>query len=113
MTPLVPRPDAAAALAPGTDPQPGRTAARIREQAREFEALFLGFLIKTMRRTVPEGPAPALGGGNRAYKDLLDEELARAVAKGRGIGLADILVRDLTRKNSSSLGPEGPMANRQ
>jgi Rod binding domain-containing protein len=43
---------------------------------------------------------------------MMDEELARTLAKGRGVGLADILVRDLTRKNPSSLPSERPMANR-
>ena len=110
MTPLVREPVSATAGAPI---QPDRTMARIRESAREFESVFLSFLLKTMRRTVPEGRTPALGGGNRVYQEMMDEELARTVAKGRGIGLADILVRDLTRKNSSSLPPERPMANRQ
>lgn len=101
------------ALTKTPEAQADRDAAKIRQQAREFESVFLTFLLKTMRRSVPESPTPAFGGGNRAYKDLLDEELARSVAKGRGIGLADLLVKDLTRKNSSSLGPERPMANRQ
>jgi flagellar protein FlgJ len=74
--------------------------AKIRESALEFESVFLSFLIKTMRRTVPEGRTPALGGGNRVYQEMMDEELARTLAKGRGVGLADILVRDLTRKNT-------------
>ena len=96
----------------GAGAQPDRTATKIRESAQEFESVFLSFLLKTMRRTVPEGGTPGLGGGNRVYRDMMDEELARTVAKGRGVGLADILVRDLTRKKTSSLPSELPMANR-
>jgi flagellar protein FlgJ len=104
--------EAVSGTAAGAGSQPDRTMARIRESAREFESVFLSFLLKTMRRTVPEGGTPALGGGNRVYRDMMDEELARAVAKGRGVGLADILVRDLTRRNPSSLPSERPMTNR-
>ena len=104
--------EAVSGTAAGTRTEPDRTMAKIRESAREFESVFLSFLIKTMRRTVPEGQTPALGGGNRVYQEMMDEELARTLAKGRGVGLADILVRDLTRKNPSSLPSERPMANR-
>jgi flagellar protein FlgJ len=117
MDPLtLPARDVVSKAVAGAGTPPDRTGARIRESAREFESVFLSLLLRTMRRTVPDGGNPALGGGNRVYQEMMDEELARTMAKGRGVGLADILVRDLTRnltrKNPSSLPSELPMANR-
>lgn len=105
MEPVVP---AAGSPAPG----PGELA-RLRQAARDFEAIFLQQLVAGLRRAaVPGGAAPA-SAAQRLYGDLMDAELARAVARSGGVGLADVLVRDLlarsSAKKSSSPDRPGPM----
>jgi Rod binding domain-containing protein len=39
------------------------------------------------------------------YTSMMDEELARNVAKGSGIGLADVLFRQFTEKSSKVIAP--------
>jgi flagellar protein FlgJ len=104
----VTRPGAPAASA---GPTPAE-AARIRGAARDFEAIFIGQMLQTMRRSpLARGP---LTGGNDLYRGMMDDELAKSMARGGGLGLADLIARHLTRltpqkKVSSPSGP-GPMS---
>jgi flagellar protein FlgJ len=99
---------------PTASPAPAMSRAeerRLRESAREIEAVFVQQLLKTMRQASPGGPLS--GTGQRVYQDMMDQELGRAIAKGGGLGLADMLVRDILRrqgaeKNPSSEAPQVP-----
>ncbi|HEU4618971.1 MAG TPA: flagellar assembly peptidoglycan hydrolase FlgJ [Gammaproteobacteria bacterium] len=67
-----------------------------RAVAQQFEALFLGVLLKQMRQT-----ATAFGGGlfddeRRAeYQSMLDQQLALSLSRAHGVGIADSLMRFL------------------
>ena len=67
-----------------------------RAVAKQFEALFLGMMMRQMRQ------ASSVIDGGLIDKDrielqqgLFDEEIALSLAQGRGIGLADALLRQL------------------
>jgi len=78
----------------------------LKEAARQFEALLLDQLVKSMRTAVP---ANSLfdGEGMRVYNDLLDHEFASKLAAQGGLGFADMLVRQLSQARSSH-GQENP-----
>ncbi|MEO1767577.1 flagellar assembly peptidoglycan hydrolase FlgJ [Thiobacter aerophilum] len=60
--------------------------------AREFEGLFLGILLKSMRATAPQG-GPFDSDTTRLYRELADQQLAHSLAtSGRGMGIADMLL---------------------
>lgn len=62
--------------------------------AREFESVMIDQMLKTMRETVkPEG----IDGGSTMgmYQDMMDEQMARVMAHGQGIGLSAPLERQL------------------
>lgn len=63
---------------------------RLEGVCREFEAIFLQELLKVMRRTVVESQ----GTSKAIYQGLMDQELARLMAK-RGIGLAELMLQRL------------------
>lgn len=65
--------------------------------AREFEAMFIALMLKSMRSTA--GGESATGGGRAedTYRSLLDQEYAMAAAQGGGIGLARSIERELAR----------------
>jgi flagellar protein FlgJ len=67
----------------------------IREVAGQFEALFLQTLMKNMRGA--ELAEPLFGDSEQhdMYQDMMDQQLSVEMASGRGIGLADMLVRQL------------------
>ncbi len=87
---------------PGTqaialEPSSATPRARIEKAAQELEAQFAQMLIKSMRSASPGDP---LMGGNNTYRDMYDQQLSRELTKGRGLGLAPMIVRQLERSNA-------------
>jgi len=80
----------------------------IREVARQFESLFARMMIKSMRDAI--GKDPIFGGSqSEMYQGLFDDQLSMELTKGRGLGLADMLVRQLQqRAGSGSTGSGNP-----
>ncbi|HEX6993031.1 MAG TPA: flagellar assembly peptidoglycan hydrolase FlgJ [Gammaproteobacteria bacterium] len=66
-----------------------------RAVAQQFESLFLGLVLKEMRAAGTVGGGLFDGDGVRFYQDLYDRQLALALARGPGIGLADAIYREL------------------
>jgi len=67
--------------------------------AQDFESFFLYMLLKEMRKTVNESPLFHGGRAEEIFRDMLDEELSKDMAKtsGKGIGIASILYEQLSR----------------
>ena len=63
---------------------------------RDFEALFLGYMMKEMRKTVPEDGLFSGGRAEEMYTSMLDNETAKSITKHNGLGLAPMLYRQLT-----------------
>jgi flagellar protein FlgJ len=79
----------------------------LRVVARQFEAIFIQQMLKTMRdASLSDG----LFDSNNSdfYVDMLDKQMSLNLSDGKGIGLADIIVQQL----SSQLGIK-PEDNRQ
>jgi Rod binding domain-containing protein len=70
--------------------------AKLKSSAQEFEALFLGYMLNVMRSTIEESDLTEKGLGQSTYTELFDQEVARSLAKRRALGIADLLVRNLT-----------------
>lgn len=70
----------------------------LREVCQEFESVLIAHLLKTMRKTVPKADViPHESLCEDIYRSMMDEALANAVARGSGVGLAEILYRQLSR----------------
>ena len=72
-------------------------AQKLREACEGFEAMFLSMMYKQMRATVPE--TDLFGKKSNAIKifeDMRDTELMNAAAKSGGIGLADMMYKQLS-----------------
>lgn len=78
-----------------------------RQQAKkvsqDFEALFVGMMMKSMRATVGKDKLTGGGHGEEAYMSMLDQEYASASAKGGGLGLARIIEKDIIRQESRTV----------
>jgi len=68
----------------------------IKDAAKQFEALFMQMLLKSMRDTLPQGSDPLASDAQKTYTGMLDQQLAQTMA-GRGIGLADMMVQQLSK----------------
>jgi flagellar protein FlgJ len=66
----------------------------LREAAQQFESLFTGMVLKSMRQA---NFGDSLFGSDQEdmYQDMYDDQIASEISKGRGLGLADRLVQQL------------------
>lgn len=70
---------------------------QIRKVARDFEAMFVAMMLKSMRETVGKDTLTGGGKGEETFRSLLDQEYANAAVQGGGIGLAKTIERELSR----------------
>jgi len=74
----------------------------LRQAASQFEALLMQMMLKSMREAA-ESAASSDGNDTKLYKSMLDQQLTVAMSK-RGIGLAEVMVRQLSRGGMSAGG---------
>jgi flagellar protein FlgJ len=66
----------------------------LKEVAQQFEALFIGMMLKSARAATP-GDGLTDGAGVRQYLDLMDQQVAMEMARRGGLGFADLIVNDI------------------
>lgn len=69
--------------------------AAIRKTAVEFQSLFVEMMLKSMRETVNKDKLTGGGQGEEVYGSLLDREYASAISRRGGLGLAEMIERQL------------------
>ncbi|MGE4407983.1 flagellar assembly peptidoglycan hydrolase FlgJ [Pseudomonas sp.] len=76
----------------------------VRKVAQEFESLFLNEMLKSMRSAteVLAKDNPLNSQASKQYQDMYDQQLSVSLSKeGGGIGLADVLVRQLSKQTEA------------
>ncbi|HUL45735.1 MAG TPA: glucosaminidase domain-containing protein [Steroidobacteraceae bacterium] len=74
--------------------------AAVRQVAQQFESLFARMMIKSMRDAI--GKDPIFGSDQaQTYQGMYDDQLSLELTKGKGLGLADMLVRQLQQAGAS------------
>jgi flagellar protein FlgJ len=66
--------------------------------ATQFESMFVNMMMKSMRDATPQD-GPMDSQETRTFTTMLDQQMSQKLAK-RGIGLADVLVRQLSAQQS-------------
>ena len=86
----------------------------LREAARQFESIFTQMMLKSMR-DASMGDSLMDNDQSKFYMEMFDNQIAMQLSKGRGLGLADMLVRQLTEagKNVGGNGVTGAAKNIQ
>ena len=79
--------------------------AQIKQLAEEFESLFLGIVLKSMRDTVPKDGLINGGNAEDIYRSMLDTEYSKQMAQQRSTGLADNIEEYLLRAYKISDNP--------
>ena len=74
----------------------------LRASAEQFEAYFIQETMKAMRKTVEKSDLMGSSQHTDAYQDLLDKEIAVQMARRGSIGLADMLEREMTRREAGA-----------
>ncbi len=71
--------------------------AALKEAAKQFESLFTQMLLKGMRETNKSfGDSMFSSDQTDFYQGMFDDQMAVQLSKGKGLGLADMLIRQLT-----------------
>jgi len=74
-----------------TAPNKNISEARLQKACSQFESIFINNMLKTMRSTVDKGGLIEDSNASQIIKSMFDENLARGIAQGGGIGLAKIM----------------------
>jgi len=80
--------------------------AALKEAAKQFESLFTQMLLKSMREANRSFGDSMFGGEQgEMYQDMFDDQMAVQLAQGKGLGLADMLIRQLSQASPLSPAP--------
>ncbi len=78
-----------------------REDAKLKDAVQNFEQVFLKQLFSEMRKSIPKTNLMGDGKEQEMFEGLLDEERAKAWSQSGGIGLADMMYRQLKQQNES------------
>jgi len=86
----------------GTSGGPEAEKARLKKATQEFESFFNYYMLKTMRKTIPnddQSDQSLLSTGNSKdiFNDLFDTELARMMSPGGEQSIADMLYKSMEK----------------
>ncbi len=79
----------------------------LKETAKQFEALFMNMVLKSMREATPQDGLFD-SQQSKMYTSMLDQQISQTMAS-RGVGLADVLIRQLSNVPGAKVPavPEG------
>ncbi|MBJ9826706.1 flagellar assembly peptidoglycan hydrolase FlgJ [Citrobacter koseri] len=89
----------------GQDP-----AANIRPVARQVEGMFVQMMLKSMREALPKDGIFS-SDQTRLYTSMYDQQIAQQMTAGKGLGLAEMMVRQMTEGQTQPAeeAPQVPM----
>jgi len=64
----------------------------LKEACSELESLFIFYLLKEMRATIPKTGLISGGRAEEIYTSMLDSQLSKEMASQRGIGLSSLIL---------------------
>jgi flagellar protein FlgJ len=80
---------------------------KLLEACKDFEAILLNKMVSTMRESIPEGGLFEKSFGEKIYQSMLDEEMTKEWAHGKGTGIGELLYQQLSRSIKPSAGEDG------
>jgi len=76
-------------------PDKAKNLEQLRESTRDFEAMYIFEVYKSMRKTVPEGGLFEKSMSTEVFQEMLDMEMAKATASGKGLGIGQAMYDQL------------------
>jgi flagellar protein FlgJ len=83
----------------------------LRAAAQQFESLFVSMMLKSMQQANFKDPLFGSDQGD-LYQEMYDDQLAAQMSKGKGLGLADMLVQQLRRSAMGATDSTGTVASK-
>ncbi|MET4001043.1 flagellar assembly peptidoglycan hydrolase FlgJ [Marinobacterium sp. MBR-109] len=81
--------------------------AALKGVAQEFEQLFMNMMLKSMRQAsdVLASDSPFNSGDVKFYQEMFDQQMTLDLSKKDSIGLADIIVKQLSQQHAPVVAP--------
>lgn len=76
---------------------------KLETACKDFEAILLNKIMSSMRESIPEGGLFEKSYGEEIFQSMLDEQLTKEMAHGKGMGLADMLYQELSAQELSQV----------
>jgi soluble lytic murein transglycosylase-like protein len=82
--------------------------ARLQRAVKEFESVMVGYMLKSMRSSIPKDSMFGESYGGDMMEGMFDGELARYVSHGSTLGLGEMLYKEITGEEMpQQTGPGG------
>ena len=72
--------------------------AQLKEVCQDFESIFVNMMLKEMRKSVNKSGLMGDSFATQTFEEMYDEELSKSISKGKGIGIADMMYKQLSYK---------------
>lgn len=69
---------------------------QLKRACQDFESIFVAYMLRTMRKTVPSSGLFGGGLGEAYFQDLFDEEVAKAISETGRLGTWKVLFQQLS-----------------
>jgi len=75
----------------------GDSEGALREVAQQFESIFMNMVLKSMRNANEAFSEEGFLSSQQSnlYRDMYDQQISLSMTQGRGLGMADMLVKQL------------------
>ena len=73
---------------------------KLEKACDDFEALFVKYMMQQMRKTIPKDGLFGQSQADKIYTGMLDDEVAKSVSRGRGLGLAKAMYEQMAALQS-------------
>lgn len=71
---------------------------KLRESTREFEAMYIFEVYKSMRKSIPESGLIEKSFSTKMYQEMIDMEMAKTTSSGEGMGIGKAMYEQLKDK---------------
>lgn len=96
-----------------SQPQQKSTDEKLHEVSQMYEKHFLGEMMKAMRSTVHESGFLKTNQAEKIFRDQLDQEYVSKWGDKGGIGLADLIYKQMVEKYGVQMGLKAPVQKPQ
>jgi flagellar protein FlgJ len=76
---------------------------KMEKVARDFESVFINKLFESMRKAIPKSDLFDSSAMDM-YQSMTDQEMAKKMAERKGMGIGEMVYKDLSRLNKVSRG---------
>lgn len=76
--------------------KPEQADKKLKQACQDFEAIFMGFMMKGMRNTVPKSDLFGSSQEEDMFKEMMDNEICKSAASRSSMGVADMLYKQLS-----------------